>query len=300
MRIAISTPTGQIGNKLTRKLLEQSGHELVLLARNPDKLKIELSMGAEIVKADLRNKISLIKPLTGADVFFFLIPPFNTEGKEREVYREIVENIKYAIEKSELSRMVFLSSLGAQHAQGTGAILGLHDAEQELRKMDIDAAFLRVGYLMENCFWVIDSIIKKGVIELPISGDVEMSFLATTDIATIAVELLTDMSWKGTHIKELLGPIMSFDEVASTIGQVCGREVRHVKQTAEDVRAEIERGNLGFHPDYLPEHIEVFECMEKDMAIPEFPNSAEIVMLTSLAEFARNELAPLCNKAVAH
>lgn len=300
MRIAISTPTGQIGNKITRQLLEWGKHELVLLARNPASLDEEKSMGADVVKADLRNRESLVEPLRAADVFFFLIPPFNTGGEEREIYRQVVANVKHVIEQSGLSRMVLLSSLGAHHPEGTGAILGLHDAEQELRKLDMDIAFLRVGYLMENYFWVIDSILAKSAIELPISGETEMSFLATRDVATKAVELLDDTSWKGIQVKELVGCIMTFDEVASSISSACGRGVKHVKLTAEEVRQQVERGELGFHVDYLPEYMEVFECMEKGMTVPEFLQEAEMVILTTMDDFAREELVPLFNSAIKH
>lgn len=274
-------------------LLEQNDHDLILLARQPNKLTEEMSMGATVTRTDLRDRSSLLEPLSDADAFFFLIPPFDTSGASRKISRGVVENVTDAIEQSKLKRVVLLSSLGAHHVGGTGPVLGLHDAEGALRGMDKDVAFLRVGYLMENCLWSMDSILERGVIELPISGHVEMSFVATKDVATKVVELLNDTEWKGTHIRELVGPVMTFEEAASIIGQECGREIRHRKQTAADIIRQVEAGILKFHVDYIPEHIEVFECMEKGMAVPEFPESAEHIAITSFAEFVRTELLPL-------
>ena len=58
MRIAITTPTGNIGRELTKRLLDQRGHELILLARTPDKLKKEQARGVKVVKADLGDRKS--------------------------------------------------------------------------------------------------------------------------------------------------------------------------------------------------------------------------------------------------
>ncbi len=297
MRIAISTPTGQIGNQITKQLLEQGEHNLILLAREPAKLDNERAMGATVVKADLTNGATFVGPLTDADAFFFLIPQINYLGKEREIFNQIATNVAQAINQSNVSRIVFLSSLGAHHSEGTGGILGLHDAEQILRGLKADITILRPGYFMENCLWYIDSILKEGAIKQPISGSAKMSFIATRDIATKAVELLTDTSWKGIHIREIVGPVMTFDEVATTIGKECGRDVRHVKLTATQVMAQVEAGTVGFHADYVPEYIDSFECMEKGLLCPEFPESAEKISLTSLAEFARTELVPLFDKS---
>ena len=52
MRIAITTPTGNIGRELTKRLLDQRGHELILLARTPDKLTKEQARGAKVVIPD--------------------------------------------------------------------------------------------------------------------------------------------------------------------------------------------------------------------------------------------------------
>ena len=47
MRIVITTPTGNIGRELTKRLLDQKRHELILLARTPDKLTKEQARGGE-------------------------------------------------------------------------------------------------------------------------------------------------------------------------------------------------------------------------------------------------------------
>jgi len=297
MRIILSTPTGKIGNKIARQLLQEGEHDLVLLTRDPSKLEEEKAMGATVVKADLTIGNSLIGHLVDADVFFFLIPPGNKVGREREIFKQVATTVAQAIDQANLSRIVFMSSLGAHQHEGTGMILGLRDAEKILQKVTTDIAILRPGYLMENCFWVIDSILNEGIIKQPISGHAKMSFIATKDIAAKAVKLLTDTTWNGIHIKEILGPIMTFDEVAATIGEVCGRDVRHVKLTPEETMSYMTSDVVGFNADFVQEYIEVFEGMEKGLCFPEFPESAENVHLTSLADFTRTELTPLFEKS---
>ena len=58
-----------------------------------------------------------------------------------------------AIPGSGLRHVVFLSSLGADVAEGTGPIAGLHAQEQRLRRLSaVNVLILRAGYFFENCF----------------------------------------------------------------------------------------------------------------------------------------------------
>ena len=55
MKIVITAPTGHIGRELVRLLQQQGGHELVLLARKPEKLKEEQARGARVEQGQLED-----------------------------------------------------------------------------------------------------------------------------------------------------------------------------------------------------------------------------------------------------
>ena len=75
MRIAITTPTGNIGRPLTGILQAETDHELTLLARDAGKLTEETARGAVVVEGDLTDGDYVVQATQGADAFFFLVPP---------------------------------------------------------------------------------------------------------------------------------------------------------------------------------------------------------------------------------
>ena len=75
LRIAITTPTGNIGRELTRILQSETDHHLTLLARDPSKLEAEAERGATVKQGDLLDSDFVQEATRGADALLFLIPP---------------------------------------------------------------------------------------------------------------------------------------------------------------------------------------------------------------------------------
>ena len=67
MKIAITTPTGNIGRKLVKILLDDNSHELILLARDSKKLSSEEARGARISVGD-QSDSEFVKKATEGDV----------------------------------------------------------------------------------------------------------------------------------------------------------------------------------------------------------------------------------------
>jgi uncharacterized protein YbjT (DUF2867 family) len=111
-------------------LLDQGGHELILLARTPDKLKEEQAKGAKIVQGDLEDAAYVKKATQGADAFFFLCPPNFSVPDYRAYYGEVAKAGADAVKANRIKHTVLLSSVGAHLPEGTGPILGLYDAER--------------------------------------------------------------------------------------------------------------------------------------------------------------------------
>lgn len=66
MRYFVTGATGFIGGRLARKLVEM-GHQVVTIARTPEKAGDLVALGVEVHKGDLTDKESMRAPMTGAD-----------------------------------------------------------------------------------------------------------------------------------------------------------------------------------------------------------------------------------------
>lgn len=291
MRIVITTPTGNIGRKLTQRLLDQKGHELILLARSPDKLKKEQARGAKVVKADLGDAASVRKATQGADALFFLCPPSYDVPDYRAYYGQLAKNGTDAVKANTIKHTVFLSSIGAHLPKGTGPILGLHDAEKIFSQATQGLTILRPGGFMENYLEHLDSIKNMNSIFLPVSGDATLPMIATVDIAERAARIITGPAPSRPRIVSLHGPKdYSMDECARIISRVIGKEVRHVQvPPAKAKEAMIAMGASENVADAL---LEMEAGFQAGTITDEVKRSPETTTPTTFETFVKDVLAP--------
>jgi uncharacterized protein YbjT (DUF2867 family) len=231
MKIAITTPTGRVGSAVTEHLLNTE-HELVLLVRDPDKVKSFTARGASARAGSLDDPDYFKKATAGVDVLFLVVPPDVTSDDYRASQRRVGDAAIAAITANRIPRVVFLSSIAAHLGEGYGPISGLSEVEQELRALDTDVALFRPGFFMENFFDSVGSIASDGAVYLPAAGRQAMAPVAVADIAKFAAELVQDRSWSGKHVVELVGPEdVSFDAAAEAIGSAVGKKVAHIEVT---------------------------------------------------------------------
>jgi uncharacterized protein YbjT (DUF2867 family) len=230
MRIAITGPTGHVGRKVVHELLARGQRDVVLLARDPAKLSDERSRGLRVVQGDLTDPDFVTAALHGVNAVFWVIPP-NPLAPDLRTYQNGVARIGATAAKIDgVQHVVLLSSLGADQTQGTGPILGLHDAEEIFRVAVPGLTILRPALFMENFLYSVDSIRTDSSIYLPISGDAKAPMIATEDIAKLAADALLAEPPDGVKVVSLVGPrAYSFQEVASIIGKTIGRPVNHVR-----------------------------------------------------------------------
>src|SRR3990172_928939 len=291
VKIAITTPTGNIGRELVQRLLDQGGHELILLARSPDKLKKEKAKGAKVVRADLGDTAAVKKATQGADALFFLCPPSFAVPNYRAYYGQLAKNGAAAVKANKIKHTVLLSSIGAHLSKGTGPILGLHDAEKIFSEVTKGLTILRPGWFMENHLWHLDTIKSLSSIFMPLSGDVTMPMIATVDIAERAARLITRPAPSRPTIAPLHGPKdYSLDECAKIIGRVIGKEVRHVQvPPAKAKEAMIGMGATASVADTM---LEMYAAFQAGTLKDEAKRSAETTTPTTFETFVKDVLAP--------
>jgi len=291
MKIAITTPTGNIGRELTKRLLDKGGHELILLARSPDKLTREQVRGAKVVKTDLGDAASVKKATQGADALFFLCPPSFSVPDYRAYYVGLAKNGAEAVKANKIKHTVLLSSVGAHLSQGTGPILGLHDAEKIFAQVTKGLTILRPAWFMDNNLWHIDSIKNMNSIFMPLSGDVTVPMIATVDIADRAARVITGPVPSRPTIVSLHGPKdYSMDECARIISRVIGKEVKHVQ--VPPAKAKEAMIGMGASENVADTMLEMEAGFQAGKITDEAKRSPETTTPTTFETFVKNMLGP--------
>lgn len=226
---AILGATGNTGRIVAEALLA-AGEEVRALVRSEDKGAALAAKGAEVRVVDVDDEASLRAGLAGARGAYLLLPPPDmSQGGFLASRAAVAKRIADAVAASELEHVVLLSSVGAQHAEGTGVIRSLHDAEARLLATGVPATFVRAAYFMENWGSVLPAAKGDGVLPQML-GDARapVPMVATPDIGRIAAEALLEGP-RAAGVVELEGPARyAPTDVAAAVRRRLGREVRAI------------------------------------------------------------------------
>jgi NAD(P)-dependent dehydrogenase (short-subunit alcohol dehydrogenase family) len=120
--------TGQTGSAVADALLEKS--QLVRVVLRSDKTAAAWrARGADVASADLSDLEAMTRAMENADAVYAMNPPAYNVADMVAVARDIGERYVAAIKNSGAQKVVLLSSIGSQHASGTGNILTTHILE---------------------------------------------------------------------------------------------------------------------------------------------------------------------------
>lgn len=291
MRIVITTPTGNIGRRLVHDLLDQGGHDLVLLARDPAKLENERERGATVVQCDLTDESAVIEATKGADALFFLCPPDYQVADFRSYYNRLARNGAAAVQANAIPHTVFLSSVGAHLPDGTGPIAGLYDGERIFSEATQGLTILRPNFFMENYFMQLDGIKAAGSIFMPVSGSRAFAMVATADIGDRAAEIISGPVPASPTIVPVHGPReVSLDEAAQVIGEGSDREVNHVQ--VEPAQARASMIEMGMSEGVADTMLEMYAAFEAGRIVDDRPRTEENSGPTTFEMFVDGALGP--------
>src|SRR5258708_4808222 len=216
--------TGNTGSVAAKKLLER-GEKVRAGGRDAGKLTELAGLGAETVTADANDVAALTKAFEGAMAAYVLLPPRAKDPELLASGDKMSTAITEAIRATEISHVVLLSSIGAQHANKTGPIQALHTFEEKLKQMpNLNALFLRPGPFMENFLLLIPLVHSMGFLAGGIDGDLKMPLIATRDIGVAAAEAMQKRDFSGFSTRGFHGQRdISHDEAAKVIGAANGK-----------------------------------------------------------------------------
>lgn len=289
MRIAVTTPTGNIGSRVVEQLSE-AGADLTLLVRDPAKLPDEVRARATVHEGSLEDTAFVRRATAGADALFLLIPPTFTTDDWTEFQLGIGRAAADAVRANGIRRVVFLSSGGA-HRDDMYAVSRLGKVERMLEQAAPNVVSLRAGFFFENFLSAVPTITDHGTIYMTLAPDLSLAMVATRDIGDVAARWLLDAGWSGHHVRAVQGPADATpSDVARAFGRVLGREVRYVQVTEDDARQALRAMGAGEH--VADEYPRMFTAFNRHAADRE-PRTAESTTPTTVEEWAREVLLPL-------
>ncbi|MCY1074654.1 NmrA family NAD(P)-binding protein [Archangium lansingense] len=228
----VTGASGHTGSVVARTLLEQ-GRRVRVILRDEEKAEPWRQWGAEVVLADLRDVAALAMAMVGARGAYLIVPPpVPASTGVMEACWSVVDSMRRAVEESGLPHFVLLSSVGAQHPEGTGFVKTLYLAERELGSLGRPMTILRSAYFMENWGEGLPAVVDSGVMpDFIAPADRKLHMVATRDVGELAARLLREPTL-GRRVVELAGPVeYSPLEVADTLARLLGRPIRVEEHT---------------------------------------------------------------------
>jgi len=284
--IVITGATGKTGSAVAEALIAK-GQKVRVMGRDAAKLKGFTAKGAEAAVGDMGDRAFLTKAFNGSEAVYALIPPNFGVTDFRAYQKQIGESIVAAIKGSSVRYVVNLSSQGAHLPDRTGPIVGLHDQEERLNRLDgVNVLHLRPTYFMENLLMNIDLIKKMNIMGSAIRGNVKFAMIAAKDIGACASERLMKRDFSGKSVRDLLGQRdISLDEAAAVIGKKLGKpDLKYIAFPYDD--AEKGMVAMGLTPDLSRLYIEMSKALNDGLFAVNIPRTRENTTLTSIEEFA--------------
>lgn len=112
MRIAVTGATGYIGGRLVPRLLAE-GHEVVCLARTPDKLRDRSWIDdVDVRRADVLDADGLTDALDGCEAAYYLVHSMGSGAGFEAADRRAAVNFAEAARDAGVGRIIYLGGLG--------------------------------------------------------------------------------------------------------------------------------------------------------------------------------------------
>jgi len=222
-RIAVTGATGALGGRIAR-LLDERQIPTRLLVRNP--ARAPKLQHADVAVADYIDRAALVPALQGIDTLFFVS---GFEAADRlEQHRAAID----AFMEAGVQRVVYTSFVNCA-ADSTFTFARDHYyTEQYMEQQGLAFAALRDNFYAD----MVPRLVTDGVIRGP-GGTGRFAPVARTDVADVAVALLTDPA-QPTGRFDVTGPeLVSLEQAAALLTEVSGQPVTYINETLQEAYA---------------------------------------------------------------
>ena len=288
--ITVFGATGRVGGQVVRKLLA-AGERVRALGRSREKLAGLANLGAQTLTGDAHDVEYLTQAFRGSQAVF-VVMPHDVRAEDYHAAQDVLgEAIAKALANAGVRHVVFMSSIGADRAEGTGVVASLHRQERRLQRLShTNVLMLRAGAFYENFYESLPIIKVHGIVSDAVAPDVWVPMIATRDLAEIAAKALLERDWTGVQTRELTGPSdLTYTAITRLIGERIGRpDLPYVQAGYEEVAAALVQA--GFTPSVANEYVGLSRGINEARVVAREPHSARHLGPTSFEIFAE-ELA---------
>ncbi|MFK8907264.1 NAD(P)H-binding protein [Streptomyces sp. YS-3] len=291
MTIAVTTPTGHVGSRVVRLLL-QAGVRPRVLVRDPDRLDDETRARVDVRQGDLTDAEFVREAVVGVRTVFWVDPTPHTTADPIDTSLRNAAPLIEAAQAGEVPRVVLLSSIGAEKRHGVGHIDALAGIEERLDATGADVLHLRCAYFFTNLLFDLDGI-ADGVLTTAFDPDHPMPWVDPRDIGDVVAARLLSDAWQGRVVQAVHGPEdLTFRQVARILTDALGRPVR-VNPVDDDATRDALRA-AGLPPSAI-EGMVGMTAGSRDLT-PEQPRDLLTTTPTPLSGWAHAHLRPLLEK----
>jgi uncharacterized protein YbjT (DUF2867 family) len=276
--------SGNTGSVVADFLLSK-GVKVRVVGRDAGRLQRFVKKGAEAFTAELTDVAALTKAFSGVRAAYLLLPPV----KSRESQARESDAIAKVVKESGLRYAVHLSSYGAQVAENTGPLVGLHASEEKLNAISgLNVLHLRAGYFMENNLAAIGMIQGMGLVGTALLPDLKVPMIATRDVGDYAAQRLLHLDFSGKQTRELLGDRdLSMTEVTAVIARGIGKSDLRYQQFPYDQVQQV-LTDLGVPPKGAALYVEMYKAINEKVVVALEPRSPENTTSTSFESFVQD------------
>jgi uncharacterized protein YbjT (DUF2867 family) len=254
----ITGATGNVGSVAAETLLA-AGEKVRVVVRDAAKAAGLKARGAEVFVADLEDHDALARAVRGAAGVFLLSPPDKSAQDFIAERKQLTLAQVSTLAAEKVPHVVLLSSIAAQHPSGTGPIVSLHNAEQQLRASGLPATFVRASYFVENWGAVVHPVKADGVLPSFIKAEQRVPMVSTVDIGKAVAQALRDGP-RGVRVIELSGPTdVTPTEVAAAFSRILGKAVQVIDAPLDAVVPTFT--SFGISPNIAGLYREMYEGM---------------------------------------
>ena len=290
--IIVTGASGRTGNAVAKALLAK-GQRVRVVGRDAPKLSSLVELGAEPFVGKLQDTASMAAAFHGASAVYLVLPE-DLAQEDLRAHQELVsDSYAAAIRQAEVRFVVNLSSIGAQHAENTGPIVGLHNQEQKLNRVaGLNVLHLRAAYFMENLFMSIEPLRSMGVLPGGLRGDAPMPWIATKDIGDYAASRLSSRDFTGASIQELHGQRdISMQEAAAIVGRAIGKpDLAYAQVPSATLGASLLQ--MGLPQKTVQLLVEMWDGANAGLIVPQEKRSSKNTTPATLESFVKNVFAP--------
>ncbi|MCP9857600.1 MULTISPECIES: NAD(P)H-binding protein [unclassified Cyanobium] len=226
MKVLVIGGTGTLGRQIARRALD-AGHVVRCVVRSPRKAAFLQEWGCDLTRGDLLEPASLDYALEGQEAVIDAATARATDGGSAyEIDWDGKQNLFAACRRAGLSRLVFLSLLGASKHRGVPLMDIKACTEEWLEASDLDYTILRGVAFMQGLISQFAIPVLESQTVWVSGAPTPIAYMNTQDVARFAVAALE----RPDTIRQAFPVVGPRAWITGEITQLCerysGREAR--------------------------------------------------------------------------